>query len=200
MQIGRSTVEQSLVLRIDTLRRDRLLRPGLAWQGTLVWRRVPSGEETASVAYRAYMLDGEAKRLELRYAVNGESRFQSIPLEWTRPGFGGRRWWFICPVSGRRVSTLMLPPGGDLFAARQAWGLAYQSQRENAYDRAISRAQKIRMQLGGDPSLAAPFPLRPKGMHRRTYRRLMSMALAAEEWGMTGMMNWCQRRMGGHPL
>ena len=80
-----------------------------------------------------------------------------------RAPHGGRRWWFRCPATGWRVARLHLPSGGQIFAGRRAYGLAYRSQRERAYDRALTRTQDIRVKLGGSPSLAEPFPDKPKG-------------------------------------
>ena len=49
----------------------------------------------------------------------------------TRPHFGGLRWWFVCPRSGRRAAKLHLPPGGKYFAHREAYGLTYRSCQES---------------------------------------------------------------------
>jgi hypothetical protein len=43
-----------------------------------------------------------------------------IRLLWTVPTFGGRRWWFQCPRTGRRTTKLFLPNGGRHFWSRQA--------------------------------------------------------------------------------
>jgi hypothetical protein len=42
-----------------------------------------------------------------------------------RPSFGGRRWWFICPVTAKRVGKLYVPNGATHFAGRKAHDLTY---------------------------------------------------------------------------
>lgn len=177
---GRVLVEDGLVLDINKLMRDGIISPGARRSGSLVWRRVPNGEQIASVSYSANAHDPEDARLHLTYRVNGDPQDYGIDLETTRPNFGGDRWWMICPATGRRVAKLYLPNGGKIFASRQAYGLAYRSQRERAHERALTQAQNIRTNLGGSSSLFEPFPPRPKGMWQRTYRRLRLEGLDAE--------------------
>ena len=74
-----------------------------------------------------------------------------------------------------------MPPGAFTFASRKAYRLSYRSQRETRFDRALRQAQKIRTDLGGDPSLDEPFPAKPKGMRWHTYERLQAKAEAYEE-------------------
>ena len=91
---------------------------------------------------------------------------------WDVP-YGGRRWWWICPRSGQQVAKLHLPPGGRVFAARQVYRLPYRSQRITALDRSHDRQRRLYRKLGADyEDFEQPPPLRPKGMHRRTYERL----------------------------
>ena len=101
-----------------------------------------------------------------------------VRLETTRPNFGGLRWWFLCPITGRRVGVLYLPGrGGTMFASRQAWGLAYRSQRASPEDRAVERSLKARTKLGvaDQNMLDMPYCPRPKWMRQRTHRRLVEV-------------------------
>lgn len=43
------TVEDALALDLPRLLRDRLVRPGQGWQGSLVWTDTVMGEQVASV-------------------------------------------------------------------------------------------------------------------------------------------------------
>jgi hypothetical protein len=100
---------------------------------------------------------------------------QRFPIVWTPCTLGGRRSWFRCEVSngrycGRRVAILY--SGGQLFACRHCYRLAYTSQSETPYLRAIRWVRKIRMRLGAGFSFAEPFPDKPPRMHWRTYFRM----------------------------
>ena len=85
------------------------------------------------------------------FALKAGSLDQRIALERAPRRFGGVQWYFLCPVTGRRVSVLWMPPGARSFASRQAWGrqVAYGSQFEAQHDRALSAAQDIRYELAG---------------------------------------------------
>jgi hypothetical protein len=93
--------------------------------------------------------------------------------------FGGWRRYFRCPGCGRRAMKLY--GAGRHFRCRHCCRLAYASQREDRFDRALRRANNIRMRIGGEPGmLSARTRARPKGMHQRTYERLRSETVEAE--------------------
>lgn len=62
---------------------------------------------------------------------------------------------------------------GRKLACRHCYNLAYPSQREANFQRSERRADKIRERLGwaDDPDLMEG--IKPKGMHWRTYHRLV---------------------------
>jgi hypothetical protein len=71
------------------------------------------------------------------------------------------------------------PLGGRHFWSRRAYELAYASQRETKYDRALRRARKLRLRLGGDPT-DDEYPDKPPRMRWATYNRLMDRLVAAD--------------------
>jgi hypothetical protein len=89
--------------------------------------------------------------------------------------FGGQQWYFKCPVTGRKCSVVWLPPGADRFCSRQAWGkqVAYSTQFESPFDRALTAREKVKSRLIGDLDPREwDLPPKPKWMRWRTYRRL----------------------------
>jgi len=102
----------------------------------------------------------------------GEAVIGTLMFNWTDCYYGGQRPWFCCPNERcrRRAAVLYLTRDGLL--CRLCLHLAYPSQREDRAGRLLTKAQKIRMRLGGSGNMFQRFPPRPKGMHRNTYRRL----------------------------
>jgi len=173
-------VEACRSIDVNRLHREGCLRVG--WMGSWQWTR--DGEKVASIHLRA-----EHDRLHLSYRV------RSVGEEWADVDetvrivrvacrFGGTRPYFICPgvvngiACGRRVAKLH--GSGRYFLCRHCYRLAYASQSEGAWDRAIRRVSKISQRLGADHGIDDPFPQKPKGMWQRTYERLRELAIEAE--------------------
>src|SRR4029077_13015522 len=95
--------------------------------------------------------------------------------------FGGTRPWFRCDGCGRRAARLYIGGVDAAFACRSCLNLGYRSQLETPSNRAITKARRLRVRLGGGPSLLDPLPKRPPRMHRLTYYRLFAMAIKAQE-------------------
>ena len=94
-------------------------------------------------------------------------------VEWARCNLGGRRPWFKCRC-GKRVGRLYC--GGMFIGCRLCYGAVYECQRRSDKGRKHQQASKIRLALGGPPTIAQPFPERPRRMWRKTYERLKHKA------------------------
>jgi hypothetical protein len=164
----KDTTDSYRSIDIRYLNRKGFLRPGASF--TLRWIR--NGEHTGSI-HASTTWHSLVLAYRTRPRGSDEWQQQEYPVELARTPcyYGGERTWFLCPARGcgRRVAVLY---GGGIFACRHCHQLAYESQREQPHDRALRRAQAIRMKLGGSGSMADPFPGISKGMHWRTYERL----------------------------
>jgi hypothetical protein len=181
---GGPTTEDGLKLTLSKLLRDQSFQPGFATSGSLVWTNTTTGERIGSISYEAHLRQ-ESGRVRLKYTTtrrDGERHKSDywIELTTTPQPFGGRRWWFVCPHSGKRVAKLYLPNGAFTFASRQAYRLAYACQREPTHDRALRRAFKLRAKLGADGGIG-DYILKPKWMRWRTYERAMARIDKVEE-------------------
>ena len=161
MDAARATTEDYHRIDVRRWHRDGLLMPGkqFAWQWTLNWRvigemRVRANVDDVTLIYRRQDIDHR----------------HQVQLSWTPCPFGGRRVWFFCPHCRRKAAVLY---GGPRFICIRCRRLAYPSQRETAGNRAARRAEKVRDRLGWPPCFLDGAGGRPKGMHRRTFERLL---------------------------
>nr|VFK11522.1 MAG: hypothetical protein BECKLPF1236A_GA0070988_1005615 [Candidatus Kentron sp. LPFa]VFK27689.1 MAG: hypothetical protein BECKLPF1236C_GA0070990_1005015 [Candidatus Kentron sp. LPFa] len=165
---AKNTTNDYRALDVRHWQRDGLLEPGhdFAWQ----WCR--NDKVMASISVRA-----ESDRIILNYRHwRGDSEWEDknypVRLDWTDCNFGGKRAWFLCPGQGcgRRAAILYC---GDIFACRHCYRLAYPSQREAGYERAMRRADKIRARLNWQPGILNPNGWKPRRMHWNTFSRLV---------------------------
>lgn len=170
---ARSTIDSGLVLDINRLRRDGLLR---SHPGSLNWTETETGKAVASIGFDVQIEDEASGWIRLHYVVtlwDGQKRSSDyrVQLVSTPQPFGGRRWWFTCPRTGNRVAKLYKPAGASLFLSREAHGRGYRSQRRSAYDQAINQAFKLRRQLGDRGAIDDLVWQKPKWMRHRTFDR-----------------------------
>jgi hypothetical protein len=173
---------------LSWLAKEGSLRLGAS--GTLRWSR--NGRETGSISYT--MMPGS---LRLNYRTRGhreawEDVQEDIPFAWTHTEFGGQRRWFRCPRCGRNCRIVY---GGARFRCRLCHRLTYNSQYEPAWERPLTRAQDVRMKLGASGSIEDPFPPKPKGMHWRTYDRMVAKDRAAQRIWFGAVEGWLLRRL-----
>jgi hypothetical protein len=126
----KSTVEESLSLAMKDFRR-RLYSNAA---GTFTWTWAGGGK--SSIGYFVtWNCDAPTATLHYRWRDREDVRIPVL-LEATPTQFGGRRWWFICPLivrgiaCNRRAGKLYLPPGAKYFGCRKCHDLTYRSCQE----------------------------------------------------------------------
>jgi hypothetical protein len=174
-QGGKVLVENAIRLNIDTLLRRCGIQRGGTARGMY---HFDFYDQELSIDFVIHIGDPGDSWLRLRYRIcdywTGEPHDidELIYLVVSRPPFGGLRWWFVCPLTRRRVRMLHLPLGARRFACRRAYRLAYASQRGTATDRAHRGQAKIKARLIGDLDPDEwDLPPKPKWMRWRTYNR-----------------------------
>lgn len=74
-----------------------------------------------------------APKIHLNYTASEEDFSYDVRLDWDECRFGGKRYWFICPliVGGRRCGRrcAMLYAAGRYFGCRKCHDLAYSTQQ-----------------------------------------------------------------------
>ena len=153
-------------LDVRKIKRAGRLTPGSAW--SWFWSR--NGEAVATIAMQA---GADSVMLTYRQRVEGsEWRDMTYPvrLVYTPCQLGGQRVWWQCPGAGcgRRVAVLY--GGTGIFACRHCHRLTYRSQQDN---NAFRPADKLRARLGWVPGVLNESGGKPKGMHFKTYIRLL---------------------------
>jgi hypothetical protein len=121
--IRRLTVEECHCISAVTFRQDGVFKSprGSRW--------VLSFSPILRLEHTVWEVPGCALGLYFESHVPGHW----IRITTTKPPFGGRRYWFQCPLSnsgrvcGRRVGRLYLPPGSAFFGCRICHNLTYRS-------------------------------------------------------------------------
>ncbi|BDG71180.1 hypothetical protein [Roseomonas fluvialis] len=210
---GKVTVEGCRTLKLDVNRVTRRLRGALRGADTAalpaveraVWSWTTDGEaEPRARLLVTLTLHADHGMARLRFDMDQPSRRtgqrdQSVRLETTPCRFGGVRWWWVCPATGRRCAVLYLPNGGHLFLSLGpgAYRLGYASQNQDAMGRRHGRLRRLHRRLGGAYTHADDvLPDRPKWMRWRTYERTWAEWEAAMERHEAIWMEGAERMLG----
>jgi hypothetical protein len=120
----------------------------------------------------------DARRLVLEYPRRSASGERLDPLQqiicchWREAHFGGHYLVFRCSECHRSARVLYAPYGNGriwFFSCRRCAGITYQSTMGHRWDRSARRIEKLRVQL----EWRGAEPIKPRGMHERTYRRIL---------------------------
>ena len=169
------TIEEVPALDVRAWAREGLLVEGQWFSATMTGR---GGGHSVTVQVE----DDSVQILRQFEAPPGRAPIGfRVQLDRTYPRFGGVRYWFLCPRPDCNRRMALLYPAGREFACRRCLNLTYPSQSENRRWRALRQAQKIRVRLGASANVMTPFPLRPRGMHVRTYMSQLRRMFEAEQ-------------------
>ena len=143
----KTRVDEARSIDILDLQSKGVFSKGSAWSWTSSWSR--NGEVVASISYRVESGDNGPTGLRFMYTITDNDTAEKrdynyvVPVESTRCNYGGRRWWFICPlvVNGqicqRRCRIVYMPPGVEYLGCRECHRLTYESRqrhREKFYE------------------------------------------------------------------
>jgi hypothetical protein len=166
----KTTCDSLRFIDVNRWNREKLLTErlyfGWSWKDT-------EGNEVASIGVSVQPRES----VQIKYTINKKYPVSLlVRLDWTECNYGGKRPWFICPGKGcgRRVGKLYLC--GKYFLCRFCHDLTYASCNEN-HDltlKTVAKVERIRRKLGSsERGMRAPIPEKPKGMHWKTYHRLV---------------------------
>lgn len=140
--MSRRIAEQSSAFKISFLKKHGYLDPDYSYlSGTITWTHGFSDTQNSigfSVHRDNWGTEDEDVYVILKYTysdhwTNEKSDMElKVPLTTTPCHFGGKRYWFVCPLykngvyCGRRVGVLYFM--GKYFGCRHCGDVAYQSQ------------------------------------------------------------------------
>lgn len=142
--------------------------------GELTLTHAPLWPHPVTLRVALQLVDDRAARL---VCDDDAGATLAASLEATAQPFGGVRWWARCGLCARRCRVLYVatPSGAaPYFACRRCLGLDYPTQRMGDVARWQTQAAKIHARLDGPRADGLLYPA--KGMHWRTFHRLMDRA------------------------
>jgi hypothetical protein len=187
-------IENAACLDMTVIQRCGLLVPGRKCAGICHVIRHPSRQPIGLVSLTCDVTDELCAAVQLSFRVGRRSVEQEIALvSVPRVPFGGQRWFFVCPQSGARACRLFLPYHGDRFLSREAHGLRYLVEHHSALDNDIEKVCRLYRRVTGErppQGALSPLPFRPKGMHERTFSRLLLQLIEARGRALSHAEAW----------
>jgi AAA domain len=101
---------------------------------------------------------------------------QDILCYWQKAHYGGRYLMFSCSECHRSARVLYAWYHHDriwFFSCRKCAGITYQSTMGHRWDRSARRVEKLRARLKW--GAGGTVPIKPRGMHKRTYQHILGM-------------------------
>lgn len=125
------------------------------------------------VSVHTVLLDGSADKVLERRTTRLE--VESAPVG----SHGGRRVYFLCGKCKGRCTRVFFDITDPDPVCRACGGITYTSKNQTSWERKEERITKLRRKLGSRRNFH-PLPPRPRGMHRKTYDRLVKEIVELE--------------------
>ncbi len=174
----RQSVEESVELDIGELRRHGLLAPGKRSTTTVHIGGQPAVSFKCIAGRNGLSVQPGSEALPMTV------EHQHITIAHVDCHLGGSRAYLVCPGDGCETRCLRLYLRDGQFRCRKCHDLYYASQRNDHWDRALGRANRLREELGGRPGTQQLIAPRPRGMWRSTYARKRRAIMEAEHLAM----------------
>ena len=173
----KTTVEECAVINIDQLIRAGLLKHSA---GRIEWTS-PNGKMN-QLGYLLKPTDvPTCLYLYLSYSYGqGEARSQPVTLLSKPMRFGGRGWFFFCPMwCNRWVRCIYLPGQGKEFGCRSCHGLTYESAQshDSRCDVFRRNPEALRAAVEGGSLLAMGFFLAQQRRWERKWSALRGVTI-----------------------
>jgi hypothetical protein len=173
---SRPHLEDAFPLDLAAIMRNSAAKEERYTSGTVVWANTPD-VALLEVHVVLNLSDGGGDA-SLSYLVRDPHTDEArtiaycIHLETTRPHLGGLRWWFRCPVTGKRARKLYLYPGLERFCHRDAIDPppTYALQRVSGFDRVLMQRNTLAAKLGNEPTFSG-LGQKPKWMRWKTFNQ-----------------------------
>lgn len=167
---SKSTLEDYKCLNINRMVKLDAIEDNSLNSGYWIWSDANTGKEKSRIGYQCNTLapDNQYLRIQYSFTDSGQEFDYKIKLSTSKPHYGGKRYWFLCPVTSKRVSKLYLIPSDGRFLSRHVYKINYASQMRGYIDRQIDKKWKILRKTDG-----SNHPIRPKGMHHNTFDKIL---------------------------
>jgi len=150
-----------------------------------------------------------AQHLVLQFPRKSASGEQLHPLRqdilsyWRKAYYGGRYLMFRCPECYRSARVLYAQYVTHCirrFFCRRCAGITHQSTMGHRWDRSARRVEKLRVRLQW--GAGGTMPIKPRGMHERTYQQILGMLAyheAVRNQGASYALKLSPEQHRGHP-
>ena len=132
--------DDCLRLSLTDLRRSGAIKRDLWARRERGWVELRTKRTVGSVSIVA---DVGCGQITIKGSAFGQLIDQTLKVVAQPQPLGGERFFVICPLSGKRCTVLILPPGKTFFASIGGWRVPYASTRQCKVGRAYRAMRKV---------------------------------------------------------